>query len=455
LSGGGAATPAAAQLAGTTAPASYPPARQGWLLVGMLTLAYIFSYLDRSILGLLIQPIKADLQLSDKQIGWVIGPAFAVFYATMGLPLGWLVDRGRRMWIVGVGIVVWSIATAASGLARNFWQLFTARMAVGIGEATLSPAAFSMIGDSFPPEKRGKPIAVYAMALSLGAGIGGLISAFVIPWAKRGGSVDLGFFGVLAPWQVTLIAVGLPGLLVAVMFLLMPEPPRQAGSAQAAGLKGNGLRDALGYVGRHAGTYACFVSLVCVMTIIAYSHQFMAPTFQRTWGWPAEKYALVSAVALILIGPSTVLTMGWLVDRWAALGAKDAPLRLMVIGFAIMLPTAVLPYFMPSGELAYAVLCINTVGIAMMSAVNVTALLLITPAPIRGQVEALFYVVISLSGLFLGPLTVGKLSTDVFGEREIRLAMAAVPVIYGIVPLLLIPLTLKLVRRRMAELAAT
>jgi MFS family permease len=431
---------------------AYPSARRGWFLVVMLTLAYVFSYIDRSILGLLIQPIKADLGLSDKQIGWIIGPAFGVFYATMGLPLGWLVDRGRRTWIVGAGIIIWSLATAASGLTNSFFQLFASRMAVGIGEATLSPSAFSMIGDSFPPEKRGKPIGFYAMALSLGAGIGSLISAFVIPWAKGGGRIDAGSLGSIAPWQMTFFIVGLPGLLVALAFFFMAEPERRLTIATDASLKGNGFLDAITYVGRHWATYLTFVLPICVMTIIAYSQQFMAPTFERTWGWPAEKYALINAFGLIMIGPATVLSLGWLSDRWSQAGTKDAPYRLLISGFLIMLPTAIIPYFMPTPELAFAVLCVNTIGIGMVSAVNVTSLLLITPAPIRGQIVAMFYVTISMAGLFLGPTTVGKLSTDVFGEGELRLAMACVPLIYGIIPALLLPTALRLYRAQMERL---
>ena len=192
--------------------ATYPTARAGWFLVIMLTIAYIFSFIDRYILGLLIEPIKADLDLTDEQIGWVIGPAFAIFYATMGLPLGWLVDRKRRTWIVAAGIFVWSFATAISGLAKSFWHLFFARMMVGVGEATLSPSAMSMIADSFPPDKRAKPISVYVAAVSLGSGIASLIGGAVLIWAKTTESVAVPFVGDLAPWQLTFFAVGLPGL---------------------------------------------------------------------------------------------------------------------------------------------------------------------------------------------------------------------------------------------------
>ena len=124
-----------------------------WVMVSLMMVAYIFSFVDRYILGLLIEPIKADLNLTDTQIGLLLGPAFAIFYATMGLPLGYLADRSKRITIVSIGIFVWSLATAASGFAQKFWHLFLARMMVGVGEATLSPCALSIINDSFPPEK--------------------------------------------------------------------------------------------------------------------------------------------------------------------------------------------------------------------------------------------------------------------------------------------------------------
>ena len=161
----------------------YPRAGYAWYTVVLLTIAYIFSFVDRYILGLLVEPIKLDMQLTDTQIGLLLGPAFAIFYTTMGLPLGWLADRARRTLIVAVGITIWSLATAASGLAKGFGQLFAARVTVGVGEATLSPCALSMIADSFPEKRRGKPVAFYSAALSLGAGIASLTGATVLAWS--------------------------------------------------------------------------------------------------------------------------------------------------------------------------------------------------------------------------------------------------------------------------------
>lgn len=433
---------------------SWPQPGAAWSMVALLTLAYLFSYIDRTILGLLIQPIKADLQLSDEQIGWLLGPAFAIFYATMGLPFGWLVDRKRRTAIIAAGVAVWSIATAACGLARSFGQLFLARMTVGVGEAVLSPAAFSIIGDSFPAERRGKPIAAYSMAITLGTGLASLIGAGVLAWAKARPELSLPGYGVIAPWQATFLAVGLPGLLVAIAFLFRRDPPRQAAAAVDAGLSGNGMRDTLRYVGVRWTTYVTFVSLMCVVTIVAYSHGFLPATFERTWGWAPETYAARTGAATLLIGPATYLFAGWLSDHLTARGVADAPLRIVTASVALLVPTAALPMLMPTAWGAFAILCLNTVALGGASATGVTALLSITPAAIRGQVVALYYMAISLTGLLLGPTTVGLLSTRVFGEADIRYAMATLPVLYGLIPLLIVPFTWRRYRAQMARLGA-
>ena len=431
----------------------YPSTRAGWTLVVLLTVAYVFSFIDRYILGLLIEPIKADLGLTDAQIGWVLGPAFAIFYATMGLPLGWLVDRKRRTWIVAAGIFVWSFATAISGLARGFVHLFLARMAVGVGEATLSPAAMSMISDSFPPERRGKPVSVYVAALSLGAGIASLIGSAVLTWAKSNDSIVLPLLGELLPWQFTFVAVGLPGILLAGVFMLLREPPRQLNSTGQDGVDGNGVRDALSYVRRNLSVYTGFISLACVMAIMAYSQAFLPAAFERTWGWPPEKYALVNAIVLLSAGPGSVFLSGYISDKWSQAGRRDAPIRMLAIGYVIMLPTGIVPMFMPTPELAFVWLFVNTAAVGVISAMAVASLLAITPSAIRGQLVALYYMAISMTGLFLGPPTVGYLSTHIFGEQELRLAYAATCALFALVPTLFIVPTLRAYSRQLARIS--
>ena len=430
----------------------YPSAAAGWLLVVFLTVAYIFSFVDRYILGLLIEPIKAEFGLSDRAIGWLLS-AFTWVYGFVGIFMGWLIDRGRRTWIVAIGMALWSAATVATGMAKNFVQLFTARMGVGVGEATLSPATFSMIGDSFPPEKRGKPIAFYSSALPIGAGLASLLSGAVIAWTAASGSQSVPFFGELSPWRFTLLVVGLPGLLFAAVFLFMKEPERRPSQADPAVIGGSGFGDAIKYILDNFLLYFGFVMVVCCMTAIAYSQGFLAPTFERTWGWSPQTYAFVNGVALLVIGPLNMMIMGTISDRWTSKGVPDAALRLMYIGFFIMVPTAAIPLFMPSAELAFAVLCINTIGIGIVSAIGVTALLVITPAQVRGQIVALYYLAISWFGS-LGPIVVGELSSSVFGEADLRYAVAAVPIIFAIVPLALMSSTKRRYREQIARLGS-
>ena len=431
----------------------YPSAAAGWFLVVMLTVGYIFSFVDRYILGLLIEPIKAEFDLSDRSIGWLLS-AFTLVYGFVGIFMGWLVDRGKRLWIVSIGVALWSLATVATGMAKNFVQLFTARMGVGIGEATLSPATFSMIGDSFPTEKRGKPIAFYSAALPIGAGLASLLSGAVIAWTASSGNQSLPFFGELSPWRYTMIIVGLPGLLLALIFLLMKEPARRPAAASSDVISGSGFTDALRYLWDNKALYIGFVLVICAMTAIAYSQGFLAPTFERTWGWSPQKYAYVNGIALLLIGPLNMMIMGSISDWWTKKGVKDASLHILYIGFFIMIPSGVIPLFMPTAELAFALLCINTIGIGIVSAIGVTSLLVITPAQIRGQVVALYYLAISWFGL-LGPIAVGELSSGVFGEDNLRYAVAAVPVIFAIAPLLMMPLTKRLYREQMDRLGVT
>ncbi len=427
----------------------WPTRGAAWLMVAFLTIAYVLSYVDRQILGLLIEPIKHDIHMSDEKIGYLIGPAFALFYATIGLPLGWLADRNRRSRIVAAGIALWSLATMASGLASSFWQLFIARMSVGIGEATLSPCAMSMIADSFPPERRGKPIAVYSMALGLGAGISSLVGALVLTWAKTSAGFVVPLIGVVQPWQFAFLVVGMPGIIMSLVFLLIREPVRQA---PASTLPKAGFGDMISHIWAERGAFLGLISLVCVMTIIAYSQSFGASAFARKFHWEPKDYAWVNGVMTLAISPLSIAGIGALCDRWRKDGRVDAPFALLAVSFIVMIIADSAAWLMPSPMLTFVCLGIGTIAIGAVTATGSIALLDITPAAIRGQVVAVYYMLISITGLGLGPTTVGLLSTRVLGEGHLHEAIAMVPLIYGLVPLILLPF----VRRRyLAELAGS
>ena len=414
-------------------------------MVSLLTIAYVVSFVDRNILGLLIDPIKADLGLTDTQMGLLLGPAFAIFYATMGLPLGYLADRGRRTWIVAAGITLWSAATALSGLARNFGQLFIARMSVGVGEATLSPCAMSLISDSYPEERRGKPIALYSSGISLGSGLASLLGAVVLAWVGTGDQMEWPLLGPLSGWQSAFLIVGLPGVVLGVLFLLVREPRRIGTSASGH------LGHMFAHIWRHGAVFACFLSVFCVMTTIAYSHGWLAVTFDRTYGWPVEQYAYANGIALLLVGPLAVNLAGALSDRFTSRGHRDAPMRIALAGLAVAVPSCIIGPLLDNAWVAFGLLTLGNAGMAFTTATSVTALLPITPGRIRAQVVAFYYMAISLAGLMFGPTLVGALNDQVFGTDGIRYSVALLPLIFGAPVLALAPITLRLYRRALAE----
>ena len=418
----------------------FPPRGYAWYMVVMLMIAYILSFVDRYVLGLMVEPIKADLGLSDTQMGWLLGLSFAIFYTSMGIPLGYLADRKRRTWLIAAGITVWSFATFASGLARNFWHLFFARMSIGAGEAVLSPCAISIISDSFPQEERGKPIAVYTAALGIGAGVASLVGAGILSWAKSVSEITVPILGVVAPWQLTFFIVGIPGLLMGLLFLFMREPARRR---EGMGQEGEEFSDSIGYIWKHRATYLSYISPMCVTTIIAYSWGWFAAMFERTWGWAPETFALAFGLITLIIAPASVLLSGWLNDRWFAAGREDAAMRIMIIAVSIQIPMAILAPLMPTPELALVVLSVCVIGNAMTSAAAPTGLVHITPSKYRGVLIAVYFMVISLTGLVLGPGTVGWLSDYVFGNDQLNYAVAATAAIFGIPVLLLLPYGLR------------
>ena len=203
---------------------AYPNPAYAWYVVCILTIAYMFSFLDRQILALLVEPIRADLNISDTQMSLLQGLAFGIFYTLLGIPIGRLADRRSRRSIIAIGISIWCVMTAACGLAKNFGQLFLARVGIGIGEATLNPSAYSLISDYFPREKRARPMSFYNMGVSLGAGTAMVLGGQIISWVFSQPQPVLPLVGTLFHWQVVFIMVGLPGLLIAFLMVTVREP---------------------------------------------------------------------------------------------------------------------------------------------------------------------------------------------------------------------------------------
>ncbi|MBM3290992.1 MAG: MFS transporter, partial [Candidatus Hydrogenedentes bacterium] len=205
----------------------YPSPAYAWYVVGVLMLVYVLSFVDRQILSLIVDPVKKDLGVSDTMMGLLMGFSFALFYSILGVPFGWLADQRSRRSIIAVGVAVWSAMTAACVAAKAFWHLFMLRVGVGVGEAALSPAAYSLITDYFPRNRLATAISVYGMGIYIGSGMAFLLGGVVVRFTATSGDLVWPIIGEVRPWQLVFFVVGLPGLLVAALVYTIREPLRR------------------------------------------------------------------------------------------------------------------------------------------------------------------------------------------------------------------------------------
>ena len=439
----------------STEPA-YPNPVYAWYVVILLLITYIFAWLDRQILSYLIGPIKASFELSDTQIGLLLGPAFAIFYITLGIPLGWLADRKSRRMLIAWGIAVWSVMTALSAFARSFGLLFLARIGVGVGEATLTPSALSLISDYFPKDKRGRAVSLYMSGISLGTAFGSILGGWIVAQVTKTPEVTLPLLGTMEGWRATFIIVGAPGLILSLLMLTVAEPYRRESVAiDGTVVASVSLLDALKYYWTHRGAFLCLWFGQTGMTVIGYSQLFNAEVFRRTWGWGMQEIGLALGIVFLIFGPGGANFGGWLADHFTKAGDKGGPMRAVVIANTILIPASFLYPLMPTPWLALAMLAISTLGGAMSSACGAAATTALAPNQVRAQAIAVYWVIINFAGLFIGPPLVGLITDKVFGdEAAIKYGVAFVPLMMAVPVFVLLLRALKNYRVKMAEFEA-
>ncbi len=399
----------------TTPEADWPSPLRAWWGVTVLTIAYIISFVDRTAMSLLIEPIKADLHLSDMQIALLQGAAFGVFYTLMGLPLGWLADRMSRLRLIAIGATLWCLATAACGLSRTFGQMFLARIGVGVGEAALSPAALSTISDMFPKEKRGVPIAVYSMAVSLGAGLALVIGGAVIEMVSSAPPIYLPLIGELRTWQAVFMLIGFGGLVILPLLMTLREPARrnELAVAQPAGEEGRmwpylvANRD---FFIRHYGGVA--ICSLLIAGVLAWAPAY----FMRAHGWTAGETGLRYGLMFMICGPIGTVGAAWLAGRLARKGVNGAALIVTGLGVALAAPPMAIAGFASDGWVALAWFAVAMVFFASPGGVAVQVLQEVCPNALRGRATALYFFSINIVGLTFGPLAVAWITESVFGD---------------------------------------
>lgn len=394
-----------------------------WYVVAVLLLAYTLSFIDRMILSLLVGPIRADLGISDTQMSLLMGFAFAIFYSVLGIPLGWLADRGSRRSLMVAGVAAWSVMTALCSLARGYGGLFLARVGVGVGEATLSPAAYSLLGDYFPREKLGRAMAVYSIGVPLGSGIALIAGALVVKFVTEGPALILPLLGEMAPWRLTFIVIGLPGLLVALLIALTVREPARTG-LKAGATKG----EFTAFLRAHPRAIAAHFGAMSMITLVMYGAMAWIPQFlHRTYAMPVAEAGLWFGAATALCGAVGLLLGGAMADRMYRRGRKDAHLRVIRLNAVLLLPLLGGMALAPTAGVALALMILTMLIGTIHGGVAGAALQMITPGQLRARMVALYFLVANLIGLGCGPTAMALVTDRVFGDDgALRYAIASI-----------------------------
>jgi MFS family permease len=405
-----------------TAKKSEQPLAGGYAkyVVAVLVCCYTLAFIDRQILSLLIGPIKHDLHISDTRFGLLSGLAFALFYTLMGLPIGRLVDTRNRRNIVVFGVAVWSVMTSLCSAARTFTTLFLARMGVGVGEATLSPAAFSIISDYFPKEQLGLALSTYSMGIFIGSGLAFLVGGLVVDAVTHLHPVTVPLFGIMAAWRLTFLIVGIPGLLFALLAMTLREPVRRNLLKRE---RGEPVR--LKFSEIVAQLRIRWTSLLGVSVILIFSNAIFfaftawAPAFfARIHGWTPGHTGRALGLVVIAFGCAGMYAGGALCNRWIRQGSEIAPLKVAFIGALGAGAFMPLAFLMPTAA-GTAVLCAPALfftGFPVGSLFGSAQLLF--PNQMRGIVGALVLFILNLGGQTLGPLGPGLLNDHVFHSEK-------------------------------------
>ena len=403
----------------------YPELRYACFVLLLLLLVYTYSFVDRQIISLLVEPIKAQFKISDTQLSVLQGTSFALFYSVLGIPIGMLADRLNRRNLVIAGLLLWSVATVMCGMANSFGALFAGRVAVGVGEACLAPAAYSLISDYFRPEYRGRALTVYTSAIYLGAGLAFIIGGYVIRYAQTSTDSMLGFGGRHAPWQIVFIAVGIAGVALAPVLLLVKEPARHERAAPTRNTNIS-LREALSFLKSRSAFFTPLMGALACIPIVNYAFFAWTPAMlQRQHHWPVQSTGYAFGSLLLLLGPLGMIAAGYLMDKLGGRNAARFATHVAAFGAAAAIPSA-----LTAGLSSNDVVCLAGLGgfiffMALPTTIAPFIIQLIVPNELRGTSISLYVLIANLAGYGIGPSAAAIISDRLpAANHRIGFAMA-------------------------------
>ncbi len=392
------------------------------VVLALLLCAYIFNFLDRQILGILLEPIKADLKFSDSELGVLTGPAFALVYSLFGIPLALLADRTSRSGVITGALALWSGFTALCGTATGFWQLFLFRLGVGLGEAGGVAPSYALIAESFPPQRRGRALAIFSLGVPIGLGLGAILGSWI---AQR------------FDWRTAFLAMGVAGLILAPVFkLVVRDPPRAAGVA-APSLRDLGATFPAIARKRSFWLMALGASL---SSLVGYGlATWVASILIRSFGMSLVGAGQFLGSLLLIGGTAGVFLGGFLADR---LGARDRRwyALLPAIAWLITAPLYAAGLMSENLVLVWVLLLVpNALNILWLGPITTAVQHLVEPAR-RATASGAFLLINNLIGLGVGPLLIGAISDQLkaaYGPDSLRMAALVVLAFYLVAALLL------------------
>ena len=391
-----------------------------WYAAVFLTVAASMSTIDRQVLSLMIGPIRRDLHISDTEMGVIGGLAYTLLYTFCTLPAAWLADRGSRRAVAAGSMFLWSIMTASCGMAQSFVTLFLARMGVGIGEAGLAPASYSMLSDMFP--RRSLPIALGLLnaAPFLGVGVANILGGALVQHFETAPPVTLPVIGLVKSWQFTFILLGLPGVVMALLGWFTLKEPARRGRAAGDGHVPLTLAQVMEFVsGRWQFLTLMFIAYIC-LSIQGWGLFFWIVEFLvRERGVPRAEVGLIYGSMAMVLGFAGAVLSGALAARLLRRGNTDTLMKLVIAAVAILGPLAIIMPFAPRPWQIFLLLLPITFFMGCPGGLGTTALQFIAPNELKGRIIALYMLIVNCISLTLGPFLGGLISDRVFAGKSL------------------------------------
>lgn len=436
------------------AASEYPSVGHASYALALLFLAYVLSFIDRQILSLLVGPIREQFQISDFEYSLLQGAAFALLYTVAGLPLGRLADRYSRRMVVAGSVAFWSLATFACGVSKNFTQLFVARMAVGAGEAGLAPPAYSIITDSFKPQHFGYAMAFYKSGVKVGGAMALILGGFLIDFYTDLGPLEIPLLGTVQPWQATLMTVGLPGLLLALLLMTMIEPERK-------GLVQTGKDDlqlpvatVAGFLFARSRTYLSLFMGSSMLAMAGYGSAAWYPEFfVRNYGFTKSQAGSSFGMVILIGGMIGVMAGPMLANFLARRGHTDAYVRAIMYASMIAVVPATAAPLMGSHTATLILLFPATAFGGMYLGVMAASFQPITPNQMRGQTTAVYIFVTNIFGMAVGTSILAAFTDFVYqDDAKLHYSIATANAIFYPAAICLFAYCLKGYRRSVTEI---